>query len=258
MTKTKPPRILITNDDGVHAAGIKLLAKIASAISDDVWIVAPETEQSGVAHSLTLHQPVRIKQYGDKQYSVSGTPTDSVMFAHQVIMVDTPPDLVFSGINIGSNVGDDVTYSGTVAGAMEATLLNVPAIAFSQFFAEEKDLENGWKTAEHFAPQVIDRLLKMTWQDGVFMNVNFPACRPNQVQGIAAVPQGKRVFKVNLHERLDPKKRTYYWIGSNRNEAMTENCDVDLLSKDYVTITPLHLDLTQHAMLASMRDVFDG
>lgn len=250
------PRILLTNDDGIHAPGLKVLEDIAKTISDDIWVVAPEQEQSGASHSLTLHMPVRLKQYDERRFSVTGTPTDCVLFAKQVIMPENPPELVLSGVNVGSNVGDDVTYSGTVAGAMEAALLNIPAIALSQLFENEYDVEQ-WETTTQFASDIVKKLLAIQWPDGVFMNINFPAVPAAKVKGIKLAPQGKRVFSVNLHERMDPKHRRYFWIGGERNNKATPDSDVEFLGNGYITVTPLQLDLTHHTMLSKMQELFN-
>ncbi len=236
-------RILLTNDDGIQAEGLQLLEQIAKSISKDVWIVAPEIEQSGASHSLTLHAPVRVKEYGPKRFSVTGTPTDCVLLANQTIMPkNNQPALVLSGINRGSNVGDDITYSGTVAGAMEACLLGIPAIALSQLFYDTKKIR--WETAAKFAPDLIVKLAKTKLPKGSFWNVNFPACAPAKVKGIRVAPQGQRFTTVALTKRMDPKHRPYFWIGGERDNAAAKDTDIDLLEKGYITITPLKLDLT--------------
>lgn len=250
------PRILLTNDDGIHAPGLTLLESIAASISDDVWVVAPEQEQSGAAHSLSLHMPVRVNQYGEKRFSITGTPTDCVLFAkREIIPTDQPPTLALSGVNRGSNVGDDITYSGTVAGAMEATLLGIPSIAISQSFLDDVSVEP-WKTVEHFAPGIISKLLHMTWPEEAFINLNFPACSVAEVKGVAVAPQGKRFMSVNLHKRIDPKNRPYYWIGGERDNAAAPDSDIELLGRNYITITPLHLDLTHYKLLEEMKPLF--
>src|SRR5229473_3384573 len=155
-------RILISNDDGIASPGIKLLEKIARGLSNDVWVVAPELEQSGASHSLTTRRPLRLQEVGRQRYSVDGTPTDCVLLAVKRLLRDHPPDLVLSGINGGSNVGEDLTYSGTVAAAMEATLLGIPAMALSQDYRNGRDIP--WQTSETFAPEVIRRLLRLPWR----------------------------------------------------------------------------------------------
>lgn len=250
---SKKPRILVTNDDGVHAPGLKVLERIAKALSDDVWVVAPETEQSGVAHSLTLHQPVRIRKISARRFAVSGTPTDCVLLAKQVVFAGQQmPDLLLSGVNRGSNVGDDVTYSGTIAAAMEGTLLGVPSMALSQ---ETVDYANvHWKCAETHAPPLIRKLLKTGWPRGTLININFPDCAADKAKGVQVAPQGKRKIGVAHTERLDPKGRPYYWIGGGRsNEPEVAGTDLAMLDRFHITVTPLKLDLTDQDSLRGIR-----
>src|SRR3954469_20955398 len=165
-------RILISNDDGIESPGIKILEQIARELSDDVWVVAPDQEQSGASHSLTTRRPLRLNQVAERRYSVDGTPTDCVLLAVKKLLRDRPPDLVLSGINGGSNVGEDLTYSGTVAAAIEATLLGIPAMALSQDYTDGGPVP--WETSEAFAPEVIRKLLHMQWPEHTLFNVNFP------------------------------------------------------------------------------------
>lgn len=248
-------RILVTNDDGIHAPGIQLLERIARQLSNDVWVVAPETEQSAASHSLTVHNPVRLKKYEEKRFSVTGTPTDCVLMAKNVVMPkDMPPTLVLSGVNRGSNVGDDIGYSGTVAGAMEACVLGIPAIALSQLFDDVEDAF--WGTAEHFAPGIIKKLCEIGWPRASFINLNFPACHADKVKGIQCAPQGKREFAVNIHLKNDPKGKPYYWIGGDRDNAAPEHTDIHALEQDFITITPLHLDMTDYKTLSTFKEKF--
>src|ERR1700722_11660505 len=181
-------RILVTNDDGIHSPGLAVTEKIAHALSDDVWVVAPETEQSGASHSLTLSEPLRLRQLGERRFAVSGTPTDCVMMACLHILKDQPPELVLSGVNWGSNLADDVTYSGTIAGAMEGCALGIPAIAMSQEPSENSRLEIDWSPGEVHAPDLIRRLMRIGWPKGTLLNMNFPACSAAEVTGVAVVP----------------------------------------------------------------------
>lgn len=248
-------RVLVTNDDGIHAPGLKVLEHIAKAISDDIWVTAPEMEQSGVAHSLTLHQPVRIRKISARRFAVSGTPTDCVLLARQVVFKSGKlPELVLSGVNRGSNAGDDVTYSGTIAAAMEGTLLGIPSIALSQDTLDYENLH--WKCAETHAPALIKKLLKAGWPKGTLININFPDCTADKVKGVKVAPQGKRKIGVAHSERLDPKGRPYYWIGGSRsNEAEVAGTDLAWLDKRYITVTPLQLDLTDQAALKALKSV---
>lgn len=247
------PRILLSNDDGINATGLVVIEKIAAQLSKDVWVVAPEQEQSGAGHSLTLHLPVRVHKHAQKRYSVSGTPTDCVLMGlKEIIPAKTKIDLVLSGVNRGSNVGDDITYSGTVAAAMEGTNLEVPSIALSQL-CNDKDPVH-WETAERFAPGIIKKLLKTGWPKGTFINLNFPACAPSKVKGVRVCPQGKRIVNVNLTGRVDPKGRPYYWLGGERdNTADKPGVDVDLLHQNYITVTPISMDMTNYAVMDTIK-----
>jgi 5'-nucleotidase len=253
-------RILISNDDGINAPGIRLLTKVARTLSRDVWVVAPEQERSGASHSLTLHRPLRVRKLGPRRFAVDGTPTDCVLLAINVILKDKRPGLVLSGINAGSNLGEDVTYSGTVAAAMEATLLGVPAIAMSQHVREDRPIK--WATAERHAAQVIRRLAALAWPAQTLINVNFPDVPPDKVTGIAATAQGRRKIGDNLDERIDPRGRPYYWIGPLHEEAAGvaakpgPGTDFGAIARGKVTVTPVFLDLTHRPALAMLKKAF--
>jgi 5'/3'-nucleotidase len=246
-------RILVCNDDGVEAPGIKLLARIAQRLSRDVWVVAPEQEQSGASHSLTLQRPLRVRQLGRQRFAVDGTPTDCVLLAVNAVLKDQrPPDLVLSGINGGGNMGEDVTYSGTVAAAMEATLLGFKSIALSQHVAEDRKID--WSAAAAWAPKVIRRLAALPWPRDSFYNVNFPPLKPGAVKGIAAAAQGGRKIGDHLLRRLDPRGRPYYWIGPQRDEEHTRpGSDVRAVAEGHVAVTPVFLDLTNRRALSALR-----
>lgn len=251
-------KVLVTNDDGIAAAGLKVLENIAATLSKDVWVVAPETEQSGAGHSLTLHTPVRVRKIDTKRFAVMGTPTDCVLLAlKQIIPQKSKPALVLSGVNCGSNVGDDVTYSGTIAAAMEGAILGVPSIALSLLTVDkEKAL---WGTVEKHAPLVLKKLLTKPWPKNTLINVNFPNVAANKVKGIKVCAQGKRVVTIALSERKDPKGRPYYWLGGSGardNTPEVANVDIDFLQKGYITITPIGLDLTDYKTLAAMDKIF--
>jgi 5'-nucleotidase len=233
-------RILISNDDGIASPGIKVLENIARDLSDDVWVVAPEQEQSGASHSLTTRHPLRLREVAARRYSVDGTPTDCVLIAIKRLLRDRPPDLVLSGINAGNNVGEDLTYSGTVAAAMEATLLGIPAMALSQDYRDRDDIL--WQAGEAFAPDMIRRLLRL----------------PDQVRGVAVTSQGRRAIADNLHDGVDPRGRPYYWIGPVRDGGDAEpGTDVAALADNKVSITPIYLNLTNVPVLAALRKVFE-
>lgn len=249
-------RILVSNDDGIHAPGLKVLEKVAKTLSKDIWIVAPEYEQSGASHSLTLTQPLRIRKVGPRKYAVRGTPTDCVMMAMHEFMKDKKPDLLLSGVNRGGNLGEDVTYSGTVAVAMEGTLLGVPSIAMSQCFQFGHPVK--WATAEHHAPKVIRKLLKAGWPQGVLINVNFPDVIAESVTGIEVVKQGQRdLTDLVLDHRIDARGVPYYWIGFRRQKTKSKRqSDLGAIDNGAIAITPLQLDLTQMATLKALRSAF--
>ena len=248
-------RILVTNDDGIESPGIKLLEEMARALSSDVWIVAPEQEQSAASHSLTTRRPLRMAEIAPQRYAVDGTPTDCVMLAVKHLLRERRPELVLSGINGGGNVGEDLTYSGTVAAAMEATLLDIPAIALSQHFVDGEPI--CWETAARFAPGVIRRLTQLPWPEHTLMNVNFPDEAPQAVRGIAVTSQGKRAIADNLTERLDPRGRPYYWIGPVREDGIAEpGTDLAAINDKRVSVTPIYLNLTNVPVLASLKKVF--
>ena len=247
-------RILITNDDGVNAPGLRVLERIAKALSDDVWVVAPETNQSGASHSLTLQRPLRIRSYGlDRNwYAVDGTPTDCVLLAQRSIIKEKPIDLVLSGVNWGANLAEDVTYSGTVAAAMEATLFNIKAFALSQVFRGQHEIR--WQTAERCAPDLIKKLYALDWADDLLININFPDCEPDAVAGHEVTFQGRREGQGEpLEERLDPRGHPYIWIGlQSFGKAFAAGSDLQAIVDRKISITPVHMDLTH---LESMKAI---
>ena len=195
--------------------------KIARSLSDDVWVVAPENEQSGASHSLTLTSPLRLRKLDERRYAVSGTPTDCVMMACLHILKDQPPELVLSGVNWGSNLADDVTYSGTIAGAMEGCALNIPSIALSQCYEEGDRHAIDWSPAKVHGPSTVAALVKAGWPAGTLININFPGCPAEQVRGVKLVPQGKYDLQsTEIEERIDARQRPYYWIGLRRRKAV--------------------------------------
>lgn len=251
IANLRQARILVSNDDGIDAPGIKMLEKVARSLSDDVWVVAPSSEQSAVAHSLTVRRPLRIHQHSDRRFSVDGTPTDSVLLGVRQVLSDRKPDLVLSGINRGGNMGDDVTYSGTVAAAMEGILLGIPAIAFSQYYQGDHPVK--WATGEHWAPEVIRRLCAAGWPRNVLMNVNFPDVLHGSVSGIEAACQGKRAQSDALTERFDPRGEAYYWVGGQRAEDRGQpGSDLDVVSRSAVAVTPLCVDFTHGETLSRL------
>lgn len=252
-------RILVSNDDGIDAPGIAALERVARTLSDDVWVVAPETEQSGAGHSLTLHDPIRYDWRGPRHVAVRGTPTDCVLMAVKLFLPDRRPDLVLSGFNRGSNMGEDITYSGTVAVAMEGTLLGIRSMALSQQGSNPEVWP--WETAETLAGDVIRRACAAPWNRDVLVNVNFPDRPVDKVQGIRVTPQGKRIgssrFSENMVERVDPRGRPYVWIGVEQVRGLEgEGSDLHAIAEGFVSVTPLCIDLTDPATLDAMRNVF--
>ena len=261
MTKKRKKnlRILISNDDGIHAPGLAVAEKIARTISSDIWVVAPETEQSGASHSLTLTLPLRLRQAGPQRYALSGTPTDCVMMAGIHILKDRLPDLVLSGVNRGFNVADDVTYSGTVAAAMEGAVLGIPSIALSQALNGREDEKAVFACAEKHGPPLLKRLIAVGWPKDVLLNVNFPPLPPGKVSRVAVVVQGQRdQSMLRVDERVDARGRTYFWIGFKRIFSDPERgTDLRAVYEGEISLTPLHLNLTdlrEHQRLAALLD----
>jgi 5'-nucleotidase len=247
-------RILLSNDDGINAPGLAVLEKIARSLSDDVWVVAPAHEQSGAGHSLTLHNPLRPTHLGEKRYMVDGTPTDCVLVACQHIMVDEPPDLVLSGINMGANLGEDVHYSGTVAAALEATLQNIPAIALSQLMGKVPQ----WDTAEHYGPDLIRSICKVGWSRNTLININFPELPVSGVKGIKMARQGRHKIGDDVVLREDPRGKPYIWIGAAvTSESNDEGTDINATATGYVSVTPLCVDLTDRDTISALKKVLE-
>ncbi|MFY9972376.1 MAG: 5'/3'-nucleotidase SurE [Roseiarcus sp.] len=246
-------RILLTNDDGIHAQGLKILESIARELSDDVVVVAPESDQSGVAHSLSLSDPLRLREISPRHYAVKGTPTDCVIMAVRMIMAGNKPDLVLSGVNRGQNVAEDVTYSGTIAGAMEGAILGVPAIALSQAYGGVMGRTTiAWDATEAHAAPLIRKILAAGIPSGGLVNVNFPFCAAGDVKGIAFTRQGQRNAELmRVEERRDGRGFPYYWLMFQRGEMQFEDgTDLAALAAQKISVTPLRLDLTddEHRM----------
>lgn len=257
-----PLRILITNDDGIDAPGIRLLEKIADRLAGEVWVVAPVREQSGKAHGITIHTGLKVEERAPRHYAVAGTPTDCVFVAINKILKERPPTLVLSGINIGENLGEDLTYSGTVAAAIEATLLGFPAIALSLMAPIGRPPR--WETAERWAPVVIGKLLKAGWPGGVLMNVNFPDRAPDEVAGIVPAPQGRHAISDDLEEEdgedgavLIRRPAADGLYLKRVEHARTPGTDLDVVvNQGAVSVTPVQLDLTHRETLAQLRALF--
>jgi 5'-nucleotidase len=252
-------RILITNDDGIHSEGLNVCEQIARAISDDVWIVAPEFDQSGVAHSLTLNDPLRLRQVEERRFAVRGTPTDCVIMGARHVLKSKLPDLVLSGVNRGRNAGEDVIYSGTIAGAMEAAVLGIPALALSQSYKSRSGQPPHWETGLRFAPDIIRRVLAEGLPRDVLVNVNFPDCLPDEVKGIAVTAQGRRrQERLHIDERTDGRGNPYYWIAYVRQPfaKAADGTDLAALDERCVAVTPLKLDMTDEPFMTRLASLF--
>ncbi len=249
-------RILLTNDDGIHAPGLTVLEEIAASLSDDVWVVAPAEEQSGAGHSLSLSRPVRVRRHGERRFSVAGTPTDAVMMALGKLVNGAPPDLILSGVNRGANLAEDVTYSGTVAAAMEGALAGVRSIALSQVYGRQ-----GLGDAVPFAPardwgeRVLRPLLAQPWSPRTLININFPVQRP---KGVRVVRQGFHdLGRTSIVENTDPRGYRYYWFALGGSAGPPDAAtDLEAIADGFVSVTPLHLDLTHHEGLAGLTALY--
>ena len=249
-------RILLTNDDGIHAEGLAALERIAASLSDDIWICAPETEQSGASRALTLLEPLRVRRLDPRRFAVRGTPTDCVMLAMQELVVGAKPDLVLSGVNWGANLAEDVTLSGTVAAAIEAMTLGVSAIALSQMHGPTRDAEPfNFQVAEAHGAGVVQALLKAGWPSGVVLNVNFPTTAAKALP-FEVTRQGFRDARTRFAElRTDLRGRQYYWIGyETRPSTPAAGTDLAAAYAGRISVTPLHIDLTHVPTLQTLRD----
>jgi 5'-nucleotidase len=247
-------RILLSNDDGFGAPGLVMLRRIIETLCEDVWVVAPETEQSGAGHSLTLGRPLRIRERGPKAYSIDGTPTDCMLLSINRILADHKPNLVLSGINRGANLGEDVTYSGTIAAAFEATILGVPAIAFSQDLGEG-DVED-WRVGEAHLADLTRRLVQVGWPGNTLINVNFPSGPADAVTEIKATSQGREKVGDHIARAFDPRGRAYYWIGKKHiAEDPAGDSDVAAVSAGAISVTPIDLDFTDRKTLGDLTRV---
>ena len=260
----KNSRILITNDDGYSADGIKILYEIAKNYTSDVWIVAPEYEKSGASHALTFIKDLTLKKQDENIYSVNGTPSDCVVIALENVLQDKRPDILLSGINSGVNVAEDVTYSGTIAAAMEGVIRRVPSIAISQNYDLGKKNEISWDVSKAFLDKVLDSVSATGWDFNSLLNVNFPQCNINEVNGIEVTSQGNRetddlvlwkkennLFRIGLQRRLgESSKPKNNILNKPIDGVMT---DVVALTSNKISITPLHLDLTHAASIEILR-----
>ena len=250
-------RILCSNDDGVHARGLESLVKIARELSDDVWVVAPQEEQSGAARALTLAHPIRIRKYKERRFSVTGTPSDAVMMGLTKILKDEKPDLILSGVNNGQNIAEDVTVSGTIAAAFQGMSMGVPSIALS--LARMSRDTARWTTPETHGAAIVRKLLDESWPSDVVMNVNFPDCDPDGISGVEVTRQGHRdSVQLFAEERKDLRGGTYYWYGySGKLSDPPEGTDLKAIYEGRISITPLHLALTHEGARAALSKGFE-
>ena len=252
-------RILITNDDGIHSDGLDVCADIGKQLSDDVWVIAPEFDQSGVSHSLSLNDPLRLRAVGERRYAVKGTPTDCVLMGSIHVLKDRRPNLILSGVNRGRNTAEDVIYSGTVAGAVEGAVLGIPAIALSQAYASRGDQGPNWEIAPHYAPDIIKKLLESEFPPGIVVNINFPNCKLSEVRGIAVTSLGRHHGgRLRIDQRSDGRGHPYYWIAyvPNRSHRGIEGTDVSAIADNKITITPLRIDMTDEPFMTELAQRF--
>lgn len=243
------PVLLCTNDDGIHAPGLGLLTEVASAIGS-VWVVAPDRQQSATSHALTLHRPLRLTEVSDQNFTVDGTPTDCVLLALRQLL-DSAPDFLLSGVNHGPNMGEDVLYSGTVAAAMEATILGVPAVAVSYTGQDAEELQS---YRELLGTLVESFLARDSFPAETFLNINLPARRASEIEGVEVTALGRRVYHDSLTRSSDPRGHDYFWIGGGRSQwSGRDDSDFRAVEAGYVSVTPLHLDLTNYELLSEVR-----
>jgi 5'-nucleotidase len=253
-------RILLTNDDGIYAPGLAVLETIAAQFSDDIWIVAPHEEQSGAGHSLTLTRPVRLREHSPRRFSVTGTPTDAVTMALRKVM-PAPPDLILSGVNRGANLGDDVTYSGTVSAAIEGALAGIRSVALSQVYSREGLADTiPFDAAEAWGAKALAPLLGTPFADRTMVNINFPPLAADAVKGIRVVRQGFHDYaRGSVVEGTDPRGYRYYWFGLHGIEHTPgHETDLEAIQDGFVSVTPLQLDFTHEASLANLAERYTG
>ena len=249
-----PVRILISNDDGINSKGLHRLHEALSELGE-VFVVAPDRDQSAVSHSLSLFRPLRLDEVTDHVYCVDGTPTDCINLAINGLLKDHKPDLVVSGINKGENLGDDITYSGTVSAAMEGTLLGVPSIAIS--LAAKNDFN--FDSACHYCLEISKYVLEHKLPKDTLLNINVPGLKRSEIRGVAITRQGKRVYEEPVVEKTDPRGRKYYWIGGDELGFINiKNSDIAAVKEGYVSVTPITLDLTDFRFMDELRKGLNG
>lgn len=251
-------RILITNDDGISAPGIAVLERIAKTLADDadVWVVAPEADESGVSHCLSMVDPIRLRKIDDRHFGMSGTPTDCIIMAVRKLMPEKP-DLILSGVNAGHNIAQYVTYSGTVAGALEGTIMGIRSIALSQHYNYEQSVRKvPWKVVEQHAPALLAKLVTADMPPDTMLNVNFPSCSADEVDGVRVTEQGRIEHSLTMSEHVDGRGKPYFWLSFFRGEER-ENAqsDIQALHDRHISVTPLKLDLTAREVSQSLEQL---
>ncbi|TWB44170.1 5'/3'-nucleotidase SurE [Nitrospirillum pindoramense] len=237
-------RVLLTNDDGINAPGLALLAERVAEVADEVWVVAPEKDQSGMSRAVTLTAPLRVEERGARRYALTGTPSDCAIFGLRHLLKDAPPDIVLSGINRGANVGDEVPYSGTVAAALTARLLGVPAMAFSLALTDRAHVR--WDTARALLPRVLDHALGLRVAANAVLNINFPDLDPSDVGDIVVTRQSRGTLdRIDVEARTDMRGGTYHWMAFRRHmPILGPDTDAGALKHGLVSITPIGFDMT--------------
>jgi 5'-nucleotidase len=245
-------RILLTNDDGIDAPGLEVLEGIAAKIAGEVWIVAPEHDQSGVSHAISLHHPIRISPRGPRRWAVTGTPGDCVVMALSHLMAGMPPQLLLSGVNRGANLGIETVFSGTVGGAMTGMMLGIPSIALSQAWTDRARVP--WDTAASLGPQVVLQLIEIGWGAATCLSVNFPGLPAAAVGPLTLARQGAGTVQgMEVEARTDPRGLTYYWVGFRRGERdQGPESDIEALNAGRIVVTPLRYDRTDEAAYAAL------
>ncbi|MFN8683165.1 5'/3'-nucleotidase SurE [Paracoccus sp. P2] len=249
-------RILLANDDGIHSEGFAVLEDIARELSDEIWCVAPEADRSGLAHSLTQLEPLRLRKLAARRYALRGTPADCVIVAIRELM-SAPPDLILSGVNSGVNIADDINYSGTIGATIEGALFGIPSIALSQHY----DIVDGersfnWEISRSQAPGLIRRLLDLPHVDGTFYNINFPHCRLEDLQPPRVVEQGRRAHGYQVDRRLDGRDFPYFWLrASHEKTDYLPGSDAEAMAHNAPSITALKIDMTDHTQNARLKNL---
>lgn len=253
------PRILITNDDGIHAPGIAVMESIARGFSDDIWVVAPDQERSGAGHSVSLAHPVRMRQLDERHFQVSGTPTDCVLMAVCEILGDERPTYLLSGINSGANLAEDVSYSGTIAAAMEGTLLGIRSLAISQLRGPDREVD--FAPCERYAPDLIRRLLHLeTWPADSLININFPHADPHSITGTRLTTQGQRPpGSFTIAPRTDTRGQPYFWVNVEYTDGAKEpDSDLHAIAENAISVTPIKMNYTDRAWREELSGIFDA